>query len=290
MELAPVRFEREDLLERQTRLAMPRVTVNGTELYHEVRGTGPPVLLIMGATGDGGHFDRLSDRLADEFTVISYDRRGNGRSPAPAGWQTTSPEEQADDAAALLGALETGPAAIFGTSSGGNFALCLLLRHPGSVRGALLHEPGLYALVDDFDTVRAPLRALIQEAKETGGPPAAVERFWRYVAGEAGWNRLTPALRERLRATAGTLIGVELGTYELYLPDDATLATIAAPMRLLVSEDSLSVLAAVARRFGERLGVDVTTTPGSHDAYTEYPDEFAAAMRPFLRKVSGLQN
>jgi hypothetical protein len=38
--------------------AMPRVTVNGTELYHEIRGAGPPVLLIMGATGDGGHFDR----------------------------------------------------------------------------------------------------------------------------------------------------------------------------------------------------------------------------------------
>jgi hypothetical protein len=32
---------------------MPRVTVNGTELYFEIRGTGPPVLLIMGATGDG---------------------------------------------------------------------------------------------------------------------------------------------------------------------------------------------------------------------------------------------
>jgi pimeloyl-ACP methyl ester carboxylesterase len=269
---------------------MPTITVNGAELYYEVRGDGPAVLLIMGATGDGGHFDRLADRLADEFKVISYDRRGNGRSPAPAGWQTTSPEEQADDAAALLGALETGPAAIFGTSSGGNFALCLMLRHPGSVRGAILHEPGLYALVDDFDTVRAPLRALIQEAMETGGPPAAVERFWCYVAGEAGWNRLTPALRERLRATAGTLIGVELGTYELYLPDDETLATIAAPMRLLVSEDSLSVLAEVAGRFGERLGVDVSTTPGRHDAYTEYPDEFAAAMRPFLRKVSGLPN
>src|SRR5512141_1144992 len=80
--------------------AMPMVSVNGAELYHEVRGSGPPVLLIMGATGDGGHFDALADVLADEFTVISYDRRGNGRSVAPAGWETTSPEEQADDAAA----------------------------------------------------------------------------------------------------------------------------------------------------------------------------------------------
>ena len=102
---------------------MPRVRVTGAELYHEARGTGPPVLLIMGATGDGGHFDAFADRLADEFTVITYDRRGNGRSPVPAGWQTTSPEEQADDAAALLDALAVGPAAVFGTSSGGNFAL-----------------------------------------------------------------------------------------------------------------------------------------------------------------------
>ena len=165
---------------------MPRVTVNGAELYYEVRGTGPPVLLIMGATGDGGHFDAFADLLADEFTVISYDRRGNGRSPVPAGWQTTSPEEQADDAAALLDALGTGPAAVFGTSSGGNFALCLLVRHPGWVRGAILHEPGLYALVDDFDAVRAPVRALVQEAMEAGGPPAAVERFWCYVCRRRG--------------------------------------------------------------------------------------------------------
>ena len=93
---------------------MPTATVNGTELYHEVRGTGPPVLLIMGATGDGGHFDALAALLADEFTVITYDRRGNGRSRVPAGWQTTSPEEQAEDAAALLETLAVGPAAVFG--------------------------------------------------------------------------------------------------------------------------------------------------------------------------------
>ena len=266
---------------------MPSVNVNGAELYHDVRGTGPPVLLIMGATGDGGHFDAFADVLADEFTVVTYDRRGNGRSPVPAGWQTTSVEEQADDAAALLEALGTGPAAIFGTSAGGNFALCLLVRHPGWVRGAILHEPGLYALVDDFDVVRAPVRALVREAMRGGGPPAAVERFWGYVAGEAGWNRLDPALRERLRATAGTLFGVELGTYELYMPDDQTLTSLAAPVRLLVSEDSLPFLAEIAGRFGQRLGVEVTTTRGGHDAYHEYPEELAAAVRPFLGEVSG---
>ena len=268
---------------------MPKLTVNGTELYHEVRGTGPPVLLIMGATGDGGHFDELADVLADEFTVVSYDRRGNGRSPVPTGWRTTSPEEQADDAGALLDALGTGPAAVFGTSSGGNFALCLMVRHPGLVRGAILHEPGLYALVDDFDAVRAPVRALVREAMQGGGPAAAVERFWCYVAGEAGWNRLAPALRERMRAAASTLFGVELGTYELYLPDDQALTAISVPVRPLVSKGSLPFFAEISGRLGKRLGVDVGTTPGRHDAYNEYPEEFAEPVRPFLRQAGGIK-
>jgi pimeloyl-ACP methyl ester carboxylesterase len=109
---------------------MPTLTVNGAELYHEVRGDGPRVLLMMGMTGDASHFETLAGLLADEFTVVSYDRRGNGCSPRPAGWATTSPEEQADDAAALLTALSLSRAAVFGSSARANFALCLLLATP----------------------------------------------------------------------------------------------------------------------------------------------------------------
>lgn len=268
---------------------MPSVIVNGTELHYEIRGTGPPVLLIMGSTGDGGHFDAFADLLADEFMVVSYDRRGNGRSPAPPDWQTTSPQEQADDAAGLLQALGTGPVAVFGTSSGGNFTLCLLTRHPGWVRGAILHEPGLYALVDDFDAVRAPVQALVQEAMAASGPPAAVERFWCYVARDDSWDRLAPALRERLRGTAGTLFGVELGTYELYLPGDEALAAIDVPVLLLVSEDSFPFFAQIAARFARRLGVDVATIPGTHVTYHQHPRELADIVRPFLRQVSGVK-
>ena len=128
---------------------MPFQMANETELYYEARGDGPPLLLIMGASGYGGVFGRFAELLADEFTVVSYDRRGNGRSPRPAGWNTTSPEEQADDAAALLAGLGLAPAAIFGTSSAGIFAVATLIRHPESVRGAVLHEPALFALFDD---------------------------------------------------------------------------------------------------------------------------------------------
>jgi pimeloyl-ACP methyl ester carboxylesterase len=172
--------------------------------------------------------------------VVSYDRRANGRSPVPGGWDTTSPEEQADDAAALLDALATGPAAVFGTSSGGNFALCLMVRHPEFVLGAILQSRVVRPRRRLRRRSSACEGARPGEAMEAGGPPAAVERFWCYMAGDDGWNRLAPALRERLRASAGTLFGVELGTYELYLPGEEALAALSAPVRPLVSEQGAS--------------------------------------------------
>lgn len=91
---------------RASKVKAATVSVNGAEIYHEVRGSGPPVLFIQGATGDGGTFERL----ADEFTVVTYDRRGNSRSPRPEGWTSTSMDEQADDATGLIEALGLAPA------------------------------------------------------------------------------------------------------------------------------------------------------------------------------------
>jgi pimeloyl-ACP methyl ester carboxylesterase len=145
----------------------------------------------------------------------------------------------------------------------------------------------LISLADDFDAVRAPVRALVEEAMEVGGPPAAVERFWCYMAGDDAWERLSAGLRERLRATASTLFDVELGTYELYLPDEETLAALPAPVRLLVSEEGLPVFAEIAGRLATSMGVNVAMTPGRHAAYHEHPHELAELVRPFFRQVSG---
>jgi pimeloyl-ACP methyl ester carboxylesterase len=269
--------------------AMARASVNGTELYYEIRGTGAPLLLVMGASGDAGHFDAIADLLCDEFTVVTYDRRGNGRSPAPAGWKTTSPEEQADDAAGLLAAVVRSPAVVCGTSSGAVFALCLLTRRPAALRGAILHEPALFAFLDDLDAVRAPLRVRIRSAMETGGPEAATEPWWRYVAGDDAWDKLAPELRGRMRASSETLFGIELGTYERYLPDDETLAAVAPRVRLLVSADGLAPYAEAARRLGQRLGRDVEITPGTHAAYHDHPTEFAQALRRLLREITAIR-
>ena len=95
-----------------------QVRANGTELYYEARGDGPPLLLVAGGLADAGQFTALGEALAGHARVITYDRRGNSRSPAPAGWTATTVDEQADDAAALLEALEIPAASVYGHSIG----------------------------------------------------------------------------------------------------------------------------------------------------------------------------
>lgn len=265
---------------------MPTISVNGAELYYERHGGGPPLLLIMGATGYGGIFGRFAGSLADEFTVITYDRRGNGRSPRPSGWDTTSAEEQADDAAALLETLGLAPAAIFGTSSAGIFGLAALIRHPESIRGAVLHEPALFSLFDDPQASRESLAALIKEGMEAGGRPAALERFLRFVAGDANWEGLDAGVQQQLLASADAYFGVESGAFDAYLPDEETLAGITAPIQLLVSTQSQPEFAQAAGRLAERLGIEVTQTPGTHFPYRDHPDQLAETVKPFLRSIS----
>jgi pimeloyl-ACP methyl ester carboxylesterase len=261
---------------------MPLLDVNGTDLYCEVRGAGPSLLLIMGATGDSGVFEEFADLLAEDFTVVTYDRRGNGRSPAPAGWDATSAEEQSDDAAALLHALDLAPAAVFGTSMGGIFALTTVLRHPQAVRAAVLHEPAVFALFDDPEAVRRRVTDVVTAAMEVGGPPAAFETFIRSVAGDENWERLDPRVRGRMLASADTYFGKEIGRFDGYSPDDRTLAAIKAPVQLLVSEDSLPEFGQAAGRLAPRLGIEVTSVPGTHFAYLDHPHELAQTVRSLL--------
>ena len=91
-----------------------------------------------------------------------------------------------------------------------------------------------------------------------------------------------------MRATADTFFEVELGSYEGFLPDDAALAAIAAPVMVLVSTQTHAVYGQAAGRLAERLGVQVTRTPGTHMAYHDHPHELAEIVRPFLRQRSGI--
>ncbi|WP_327319913.1 alpha/beta fold hydrolase [Streptomyces sp. NBC_01235] len=78
--------------------------VDGTGLYHEVRGIGPALLMIGGPGGDAGYCTVVAEDLADACTVITHDRRGNSRSQdrTDRDGGPTRPTEQASGARALI--------------------------------------------------------------------------------------------------------------------------------------------------------------------------------------------
>ncbi len=88
------------------------------QLYYEDRGEGTPVVLIHGWPLSGGSWERQSAALlASGHRVITYDRRGFGRSSAPdKGYDYNT---LARDTDTLIESLDLQDAAIFGFSMGG---------------------------------------------------------------------------------------------------------------------------------------------------------------------------
>lgn len=263
------------------------VIVNGTTLYYERTGTGPSVLFIAGTTGDAGHFAQVAARLADEFTVVTYDRRGNSRSPRPAGWTQTSVAEQAEDAAELIRALQLAPSAVFATSAAGPIGLDLMIRFPHLLRGVTLHEPRLPAALAHPEQVMGPLQAAIQHGIQAKGPAGGVDAFLRYVMGDATVQAIPPQTLARMLQNAETIFAIERsGAFATWHPTAETLAAIRVPVALLVGRESPAFFGEMARWLAPRLQVPVVTVLGGHGAYFDHASELAEALRPIFQRWS----
>src|ERR671918_3063436 len=92
------------------------VTANDLEIYVEQVGHGPDVLLIGGLGDTVESWQFQLDGLADRSRLTAFDNRGAGRTAMPEG--PVSVEAMADDAAALLRALEVPSAHVAGFSGG----------------------------------------------------------------------------------------------------------------------------------------------------------------------------
>lgn len=249
------------------------------QLYWEIRGTGPAVLLIPGTPGDGGQFDQLVAALAPRRTVISYDRRGTSRSHAPAGWQFTSVAEQADDAAGVLAAAGVGPALVYGTSNGAAIALELVRRHPERVRAVILHEMPLMSVLDDPAPVGQLLGSIVERGMADGGPTKALEDFLRFAFGDAVVDACSPTLRKRMLANADMVFGVELPAFQSYTPERAALATLTVPSVVAVGEDQAApFFTEAAAWLAAALNTTVRSWPGAHGPHFSCPDALANAI------------
>lgn len=127
--------------------------VGGASLYLEIRGSGEPILIVGAADEDAEIYRGIAERLADNRTVITYDRRGTGRSDK-SGWPSDS-VRHAVDAAALIESLHLSGVTVLGASAGGIVALRLALRRPELLKTVLCFEPGIFHIAEGGEVLRS---------------------------------------------------------------------------------------------------------------------------------------
>jgi 3-oxoadipate enol-lactonase len=97
---------------------MPLVRIRDIEIYYEIHGSGPRLFFIGGSGGDLRDEPNVFDGpLTKSFEVLSFDRRGLGRTDAPEGPYTMA--DYGEDAAALLEVLDFAPCLVMGPETGG---------------------------------------------------------------------------------------------------------------------------------------------------------------------------
>jgi pimeloyl-ACP methyl ester carboxylesterase len=269
--------------------------VPGAALYYEVRGSGPVLLMIPGGPMDAGGFRAVAERLADEYTVVTYDCRGNSRSPSEGSWDDLTVGVFADDAHRLLGAVGSGPADVLGSSGGATYGLDLVARYPGRVRTLVAHEPPVSELLSDAATWHA-LNEDIGETYRTDGAFAALHKFAVGVGFGAGPGpapaEQTPEAAEAMARTgsnldlfAGRLIPI-IGNYS---PDLEALRRSSTRIVVGVGDESTpeQMTYQTSHALAEELGGQPVPFPGGHGGFDSHPDGFAAALREVLAASRG---
>jgi esterase len=106
-------------------------------LYHDIRGEGPPLILMHGLFGSYENLGRIARLLAPDFEVHSLDLRNHGRSPHAD--DMTYPL-MAKDVIHYMDTKGITSGALFGHSMGGKTAMQIALTYPDRVRALVVED------------------------------------------------------------------------------------------------------------------------------------------------------
>ncbi len=261
------------------------INANGTELWVERRGEGPDVLLIAGLGDPAEAWQPQLDGLADRYRLTAFDNRGAGRTPPPEG--RLSGDTMADDAAALLRALEIPNAHVAGFSMGSAIAQVLALRHPEVVRSLVLVST--YARPDAL--WRAQLNFWRWLPEVAPSERAFFEAFftWVYTPRAHADGSVDQIVEEALAFPHQQSLEAFQAQVNVCLAHDTAdrLSEIAAPTLVLSGE--LDII--LPPRFGRSVAAEIPNARfevmagEAHQPFQEVPGEFNARVDAFWREV-----
>ena len=250
---------------------MPYIETRGSQIYYEVHGEGPPVLLAHGVGGNHASWFRQIPKFSRRYKVITFDHRGFGNSTDP---EELGREAFVDDITALLDGLGINRAVLVGQSMGAGSVAAFTCAHPQRVR-ALVHCDSLagadlpQALASAMQAHNAATDGLSQIERVLG--PTTIARdpeaslLYLQLASFNSVNRRTL----KGKATPWT---------------PAALAATGVPILFVVGEEDVIYPPQMIRAAHEQ-------TPGSryaeipkagHSAYFEQADAFNRVVLEFL--------
>jgi 3-oxoadipate enol-lactonase len=262
------------------------VHANGQELYYELHGEGPPLVLVMGIGYDSSLWTLAQvPVLSTDFQVILVDNRDAGRSSKARHPYTIA--DMADDLAGLLDALGIRRSHLLGLSMGGMIGLEFALRHRDRLDRLVLSGTGAAPARSAVDPIQVWSWV---KANDVTGDVFGGQQFVSLFS--TAFLRNHDAVRDTAELLASNPYPMSPDAYgrqaDAYRQFDALdrLAAVTAPTLVVVGEQDLLTPPWIAREVAEAIpGARFEVIRGdgsSHIVPIECPNQFNRLVLNFL--------
>ena len=268
---------------------MPVEKLNGLDLYYEIDGEGPPLVVVHGGWTDHTAWGMVAQRLESSFRVIRYDRRGYSRSETPLGGRTRRDDE--GDLAAIIERFADGRASVVASSFGGLVTLGVAATRPELLDRVCVHEAPSPPLVGEPESARVVADALDSMGEvvaqiEGGDSAGGAFRFVEELGlGPGGWQLLPEQIRE-LFVNNAPAVAAEQRDPAWGDLDVGAIADHGHPLLLTRGTTSPDWLRITQEALMAALpNAETAIIEGAgHSPHLSHPDDFAAVLRTFLRE------
>ena len=249
---------------------------HGAEIYYEVHGEGPPLVLAHGAGGNTEIWWQQVSHFAARRKVVTFDHRCFGRSVCPP--ESFKPEFFAADLISILDAEKIDRIALVCQSMGGWTGLRMALDHPERLSCLVLcGTPG--GIITEKIIAAATRIAKDAGASGIGGNAALAEGFQRR---EPALSFLYDQIGSHNTGFSPQLLGALAGARV----DPDELASYSTPTLVISGEEDSLFPTEAIREIAELIpGAELQTVPGSgHSPYYEVPETFNQMLDDFLAR------
>lgn len=255
---------------------MPFFDSGNGEVYYEVHGTGPTLVLVHGLGGNHAIWWRQIEYFARNYQVVTYDAQGFGLSRIPS--LGKAPGARAKVLLQLLDLIDADEVALVGQSMGGYTAWEVAARHPERVRLLVMSASNGPLSHSTHKDIRARSQAASSSARELTQP----ERVFapHFIANRPADVLLYTQISSFGDVTQARLAG-ELPPVSPPIPDD--LPDVKVPTLFVAGRDDSQMPVDVMRDIAELAGAGFVELPlAGHSPFFECPEEYNFIIEKFL--------